>query len=556
MIKYTLSTQNKAQHFLDILCEIPVQNQSAIEIQLPAWRPGRYELGNFAKNIQSFEVYDEHNEPLQFYKITKDRWSIKPNNNSEKLFINYNYYAVDFNAGSTYVGEDVLYVNPVNCFLYVEELMNEPCSVEVPKEENQQIACGLKSENNVLKVSDFHQLVDSPFIISSQLQSKTYQSNGVEFYIWFYGECKPPWDKVVKDFKQFTDYQIQKFGDFPVLEYHFINIIHTYSSYHGVEHQNSTIITLGPTYDVFDKLYTELLGVSSHELYHTWNIKNIRPKEMMPYNYKAENYSRLGYVAEGVTTYMGDLVLFESGVFGKEQYAKEFTSYLTRHFNNDGRLNLSVADSSFDTWLDGYEMGIPDRKSSIYTEGALLAFLVDVEIRKATNEDRSLHDVMALLYEKFGKEEKGYTEQDYLDAVKEVSSSDFIDAFYENYITEANDLTQLLDEALTYKGFNLEIKESANYSNRLGLKGTNEKDGSFKVVHVKKDSLAYQAGLSRNDVIYSINGKIINSDINQWFTYYGLEEDVLLTVHRDNTSRETRIKYEENDNQFLDYQLS
>ena len=292
MIKYTLSTQNFEQHFLDILCEIPVGDQNQIEVQLPAWRPGRYELGNFAKNIQSFEIYNEKNEPLKFHKITKDRWVVNCGD-CEKVFINYNYYAVDFNAGSTYVGEDVLYVNPVNCFVYVDELIDQPFEVEVPMTSNQQLVCGLKSEGNKLIAHDFHQLVDAPFIVSSQIQVKQYESNNITFYVWFYGECKPEWDKILNDFKRFTNYQIEQFGGFPVSEYHFMNIIHPYATYHGVEHHNSTVITLGPSYDVFDKLYTEFLGVSSHELYHTWNIKNIRPKEMMPYNYAKENYSRL-----------------------------------------------------------------------------------------------------------------------------------------------------------------------------------------------------------------------------------------------------------------------
>ena len=141
----------------------------------------------------------------------------------------------------------------------------------------------------------------------------------------------------------------------------------------------NTVISLGPGEELMSqKMYASLLGVSSHELYHTWNVKQIRPKELLPYDYTKENYSRMGYLYEGVTTYMGDLYLKRSDVFSDEAFFKTQEENLQKHFHNGGRHNLSVADSSFDTWLDGYVMGVPNRKVSIYTEGALCAFMLDV----------------------------------------------------------------------------------------------------------------------------------------------------------------------------------
>ena len=137
---------------------------------------------------------------------------------------------------------------------------------------------------------------------------------------------------------------------------------------------------LGPSYVVFDAVYPDLLGVSSHELYHTWNVKAIRPIELFPYDFTKENYSELGYLCEGVTTYMGDLFLFKSNVFSEEEYFNELNQQLQKHFDNPGRFNYSVAASSFDTWLDGYVPGVPNRKVSIYTEGCLIALVCDLMI--------------------------------------------------------------------------------------------------------------------------------------------------------------------------------
>ena len=147
--------------------------------------------------------------------------------------------------------------------------------------------------------------------------------------------------------------------------------------------------------------YEDLLGVCSHELYHTWNIKAIRPKEMFPYDYTKENYFRTGFVAEGVTTYMGDLMLYKSAVFNWKEFVKTQNQNLERHLMNYGRFNLSVADSGFDNWLDGYKLGAPNRKVSIYPDGALCMLMIDLEIIKNTDGKASLNSVMKELYDDY-----------------------------------------------------------------------------------------------------------------------------------------------------------
>lgn len=550
MMHYKLSLENSSQNYLNIEFTTQVKSKE-VYLQLPAWRPGRYELGNFAKNIQKFEVFGGSGKPLSFNKVTKDKWKVNAGNETQ-IRVKYNYYSIDFNAGSTFLNENVLYVNPVNCFIYLEGNENAPCTVEVPVKKEQKIACGLKNSKGILKAKDFHQLVDSPFIVSAQLQKKSYTVNEYKFYVWFYGECKPNWEKVLKDFEAFTAKQIKEFGGFPVKEYHFINIIHPFQAYHGVEHQNSTVITLGPSYDVFDGLYTELLGISSHELYHTWNIKTICPQEMYPYDYSKENYSKLGYVAEGVTTYMGDLFLYESKVFDKNQYIKEFNQYLKRHFGNGGRLNLSVADSSFDTWLDGYDMGVPNRKSSIYIEGALISFMIDAHIRKETNNKKSLHSVMKVLYKDFALKNKGYTEQDYKTIIEKISGKNF-DKFFKNYVWGTKSFESELKKCLGYLNYTFKKEKSKIASEQYGLK-LMPQDKEFKVIHVEENSAAYLTGLRRGDVIKSINSYPLNNDLDKWLGYFEGDK-ITLSVNRNNVIISVELK-QPNEAQFFEYSIS
>ena len=366
-MKYIISYKNPHQHYIDIEFIADV-SAATTTVQLPAWRPGRYELGNFAKNIQKWAAFDEKGNPLLFQKKTKDSWQIE-SKNAKQIHIKYNYYAAEINAGSSFLDENQLYVNPVNCCVYIPEKMNEKCELTLMLPENYKVASGMnhsdKNKNgHSFLLNNFHELVDSPFMASATLKHDSFIVGDVEFNLWFQGECKPDWEKLKTDFSKFCNHQLQMMKVFPVKKYHFLFQILPYKFYHGVEHITSTVIALGPGCSLMKgDLYENLLGVSSHELFHVWNVKTIRPIEMFPYDYSKENYSKLGYVCEGLTTYYGDYLLFRSGVFSEEQYFKTLNERLQKHFDNFGRNNLSVADSSFDTWLDGYSPGIPNRKT-------------------------------------------------------------------------------------------------------------------------------------------------------------------------------------------------
>ncbi len=312
MIKYKISSETTQSHFFNIEMVIDNIQSDKIELQLPAWRPGRYELQHFAKNIQRFEVFSSQ-KTVSFHKITKDRWLIHTPDLQE-ITVKFTYFANVQNAGSSYVDESVMYVNFVNCLLYVEGRISEMCEVEMLLPKDYKIACGLP--NNVVRVQNphnvenrkvfvfhpdnYYELVDSPLLASPYLQHQSYQVENVDFHVWFLGNYTPNWKKLLADFQAFTEKQIQVMGDFPEKDYHFINWILPTSFYHGVEHRNSTMIVLGPDSEG-DGLYNDLLGVSSHELYHAWNICKIRPVEMMPYDFTKENYFPTGFVAEGVT---------------------------------------------------------------------------------------------------------------------------------------------------------------------------------------------------------------------------------------------------------------
>jgi len=538
---YTLSYKNPNQHLIDIRFTIPNLSGEELNVQLPAWRPGRYELGNFAQNIKTFQPKDSSGRKLSFKKTAKDSWKIQTKG-ARTLHIEYSYYANELNAGSTFLDETFLYVNGVNCLLYVPERINEPCDLELQIPKNYALACGLKKISpHKFSAGNYHALADSPFIASPTLQKSSYSVERIVFTLWFQGEARPDWKMLLADFKKFTEVQHKLFGGFPFSEYHFLFLALPEKFYHGVEHTNSTVIALGPGYGMFSgKGYEDMLGVSSHELFHAWNVKTIRPVEMMPYNYSRENYSRLGYVAEGVTTYYGDLMLLRSGVFKEEQYLKTFNELLEKHFSNFGRLNLSVADSSFDTWLDGYKPGVPGRKSSIYTEGALCAFMLDMLIRKNTGNKKSLDDVLRLLNDEFGKKQKGYSESDYKSAAEKVAGI-ALDEFFDNYINGASLYVPQLTACLDYIGFELKALKKTSYTETtLGFK-TQAAGEKTTVAAIFPNSPADKAGLTLQDEIIALNGMRVENNLNDWCAHFSNEKKMAFTVATGKRLREVTI---------------
>ncbi len=517
VVRYTFSSEERNKQYVQIKVQIPVSKECTL-VHVPSWRPGRYELGNFAKNINRFRVYNDQKKALTFQKINKDTWEVD-SKATNFISVEYSYYASELNAGSTFLSDNQLYVNPVNCCVYTEETQHLPCAIELYIPESWKVATSLAGENKSRTATDFDELADSPFICSPLLQVETYLVNDTKFYVWFNGEIKVDWDRLLPDFEAFSKKQIEKFIEFPASEYHFLIQILPTKAYHGVEHCKSTVITLGPTYEVFRSLYKELLGVSSHELYHTWNVKALRPKVMLPYDFKKENYSELGYIYEGITTYMGDLFLLKSGVFSLEQYLNEFNNQLQKHFDNPARFNYSVAQSSFDTWLDGYVPGAPGRKVSIYTEGCLLAFVTDVKIRQATQNKYGLDEVMKRLYFDFALQGKGITENDYQSTLENVAGISF-ESFFKDFVHGTQPYESILTEALDYLGLELFHKPSSLYSEgRLGMKLL-PLGKSFQVTAMYAGGPAELGGMRIGDEIIAVNGFILNNDIESWLTYF------------------------------------
>lgn len=539
MIRYTIRCKNPVSQFVQLELEMTISESESVKLQLPAWRAGRYQLANFAQNIRDLSVLDPLGDILSVDKTSKDCWEF--NSNKKGLYqISYEYFCGKMDAGSSWVDDEQVYLNLVNCCFDVLGKSEEEVEVGLdlphfPK----QISTLTTFSDNIWKANGFQMLADSTVLACKNLTHWNYSIGDTQFHIWIHGEVHFDQNRFLDHFKAFSSKLIKDFGEFPEPEYHFIFQLLPYQHYHGVEHRRGTVITFGPSESLSDpEQMEELLGVSCHELYHAWNVCRIRPKELLPYDFSKETYTKAGLLLEGVTTYMGDLYLLKSSVYDLPTYLKHLEKILARESASFGWRNHTIAESSFDLWLDGYVAGIPDRKVNIYTHGALLAFCIDILLLKSGN---SLSTVMKEMWEQFGKPFKAYQMEDFEQLVIEkFTDKTEIKAFFFDFVHGKEDLFPYLKTQFLAIGIKMTESKSEDWlMHEFGIRTNSE--GMITQLH--PDSKAYFS-LIRND-------RILNSPREKPSNSTGLK----LQINRNGRSLEISIE-EENGSFFPYLQLS
>jgi predicted metalloprotease with PDZ domain len=490
---YSISRKSFTSQFIQIRLEIDCTAKNLISLQLAAWRPGRYELANYAQKIRAFGIFFNASE-IPWKKTSKDLWEFTAPD-SGKYHIEYEFYCNQMDAGGCWSDDQQLYLNFSNFIFEVLQRKNEAISISIVLPHDYKVATALeKIEDNKWGAKSFQQLMDSPLVASPRLKHYSYTIESSTFHIWIQGEIYFDIDYLISVFNSFTECQIADFGEFPATDYHFIFQLLPYKHFHGVEHAYSTVITFGPAISLSNKSeLDDLIGVSSHELYHFWNVCRIRPKGIVSYDLSKEVYLNEGLVMEGVTTYMGDYYLLKSGYFSLEYYVLEIQKQIQREFDSFGWQNQSVVQSSFDLWLDGYKAGVPDRKVSIYNRGALLSLCIDMMLKAS---DSSLAAVMKAMWEKFGKTGIGYCLDDFENLViGHTREKDSMMAFFQTFVFGKQDVLPLIKSLFAQNG--ISVHENFEDNELLHLFGV-RKDEAEMITQIHPDSEGYSV-LMKND---------------------------------------------------------
>jgi predicted metalloprotease with PDZ domain len=531
-VYYHIKSTIRASQFIQIELFIYLESPQKLVLQLPSWRPGRYQIADYAKNIRSFSVTDAQDSPIPFEKSQKNRWEISIQNPAT-ILVRYDYYAAKMDAGSCWVDETQIYLNFINCCLEVLDFpqLTYELDVEIP-EEFQSMSTLPSDSNGQLIANSFQQLADSTFLAASQLTQWKYEVGSVEFHCWFKGEIHFDQAKFLNDFLKFSQRQIEDFGEFPEQEYHFIFLLLPFPHYHGVEHKRGTVITFGPADSLAEpSQMEELLGVSSHELYHAWNVCRIRPNELLPYDFSQETYTRAGWILEGITTYLGDLYLLKSGGYEPEVYLKHLSNSINRASRNLGWQNYSILESSFDLWLDGYENGIPERKVNIYAHGAVIALCLDIILLKF--KQSSLTKIMREAWQEFGKPNLGYSADSFWNIIlRSMENQSELDLFYKSFIDGKSNIFHKLEQLLPVIGLGLvQDLESNPLESKLGIVTLKN-----KIIKIHPESPTYRRLMIGDEIYYNLAEKSIviqgvQSDGNEFSFIFPLGEEVYFPTY-------------------------
>jgi predicted metalloprotease with PDZ domain len=425
-------------NYIDITFQFTPRKPGKQVIQLPIWRPGRYQTQNFAKNIPVLKAYTASSgDALNIQKTASSTWELEA---FEPVEIRYSYYAHQPDAGGSVLAADLIYLNFINCLLYVKGREKERCEIQILKPKGWQSVCTFKNGGK------YRELVDSPYIAAPAIFQHKWKYKGVKFVIDVVGSRLALTKKLMEAYEKFTQSQLDWMGHFPVKEYHYMLWVCPNPYYHGVEHTKSTMMVLGPP----DRdAYEDLIGLGSHELFHVWNIATIRPVELFPYAYDREIPFSTGWVAEGITTYLGDWFLYASGVWTRQEYLAGLLGNLKLHFDRDAHAQQSLEESSIDLWLDGYGSSLPNKRASIYYKGAVVALALDLKLQSKNGS--SLREVMHAMNAEFGQLKKGYQKADFIRICEEIYGESLQD-FFSAYVETNTDITADLQAILANSG--------------------------------------------------------------------------------------------------------
>ncbi|WP_198079596.1 M61 family metallopeptidase [Acinetobacter calcoaceticus] len=538
MLHYQIEFDDYKQHLVHVTIRFLANPNQ--ELWLPTWIPGSYLIREFSKHIESVKAYDEAGRMLDIKKTSKNRWRLF-NTDHELMTIEYDVYAYDLSVRGAYVDQTRLYINPACVCLALEGQEQSACEVEVflPDElKHFQLATGLASKSLVkgrftLKADHYDQLIDSPFELADQTRFG-FETHGIEHEFVISGPHNANVDRLKADIEKICAAEINMFGSAPFKNYTFMTMA-TGNSYGGLEHCNSTSL-ITPRDDLPksneptepSKDYQRFLGLCSHEYFHSWLVKFIRPENFANYNLHQEGYTSLLWIFEGFTSYYDDLILLRSGVISQKSYLDLLKAQIDRYLQNPGRFVQTVAESSFDAWIKFYRQDENSNNAgtSYYNKGALVALCLDLGLRLRGS---SLDALMRRLYENT-QNGMQVNERTIFDLCKELTGDNWIEQI--NHLINTTDelpLDQLLPE------FGLSYRVKTDKSLPLGLKLVDKPEGVL-VQSARRESAGAKAGISANDVIIAIDGlkastKLIEKYAKQGGTYtvFAFRRDELIS---------------------------
>ncbi|NMM38176.1 MAG: M61 family metallopeptidase [Glaciimonas sp.] len=557
-ISYRIVPSDPAAHLFSVVLTVPAPNVQGQVLSLPAWIPGSYMMREFSRNIVQIRA-DAGGKRVALRKLDKHSWQAAAC--TGPLTVHYDVYAWDPSVRAAHLDQTHGFFNGSSVFLCVlgQEATQHTVDIVCPRGDGYadwRVATGLPELNaqrygfGSYVADDYDALIDHPVEMGTFVLA-TFKAHGVPHDIVISGQV-PNLDlaRLAADLKKICSAQIALFDPerkrAPMPRYVFLTMA-LGDGYGGLEHRASTALicaradlpsTAAPQ-EMSDG-YRSFLGLCSHEYFHTWNVKRIKPAAFAPYDLRVENYTSLLWLFEGFTSYYDDLMLLRSGAIDQPAYLKLVAKTINNVLRGSGRSKQSVAESSFDAWSKYYRQdeNAPNAIVSYYTKGALIALALDLTIRTETKGKKSLDDVMRALWLRYGQDFyprgkqagklTGIAEQEGEAIFDEISGLK-LKRFFERYVRGTEDLPL----AKLLAPFGVSLKDGRHDGKPdLGLRSV--RNGSFcKIANVYEGGAAHQGGLSAGDLLLALDGvRVTATNLDALLSRYRVGDAIVLHAYR------------------------
>ncbi|NNF17291.1 MAG: M61 family metallopeptidase [Gammaproteobacteria bacterium] len=540
-IHYKITPVSPQGHRFAVVLTIEQPQATGQLLVMPAWIPGSYLVRDFAQHVAQVSAESE-GAPVRIHKTDKSTWRLGQVTGAVE--VRYEVYAFDFSVRGAYLDSTRGFFNGSSVFLCVEGQQDEPVTVEIcaPPEdstESWRVATTLPRDGasqwgfGHYTASGYEELIDHP-VEMGHFELVKFLVAKVPHYFVLSGRYRSLSSRLARDAELICEQHVSLFGELPPMEcYLFLTRVEG-SGYGGLEHRSSCALVcsrheLPRGKGKPDDDYCRFLGLVSHEYFHLWNVKRIKPAGFLPYDLGSETYTRQLWVFEGVTSYYDDLALVRSGVIEHDAYLKLVAKTIGRVAQGYGRKVQSLADSSFDAWIKFYKpnANTPNSVVSYYTKGALVALALDLTIRLRTGNVHSLDHVMQAMWRQYGAPLAGVPEDGFEEMAEQVTGL-HLRPFFEAMIRDVAEppLISLFADV----GLTLSNKPPVGAQVELGIELA---EGSGKVGAVRRGSCGEAAGIAPGDELVAFDGmKIDATNAERLLTPYAPGDTVDLHLFR------------------------
>jgi predicted metalloprotease with PDZ domain len=491
---------------LQVTTTFDVRTSAPVLLSLPAWTPGAYEIGDFARHVRGFRA-EQGGRPLAWDKSDPDTWRVRPTGRGT-VRVSFEYLADELDNAKAWARDDFLLLNGTNVFLYPEGAgFGFPATVTITTEPGWRVATGMRptAGTNTFREANYHDLVDMPMFIGRfDLDSVIVEGKATRVATWPEGGFRgAPRLQFLTELGRTIPAMSKVFGETPWDHYTILAIFEpSFGGGSALEHQNSHVGIYSP-----QMIGTPILAsITAHEIFHAWNVKRLRPAELWPYRYDRAQPTTWLWVSEGITDYYADLALVRGGVVDSSGWLDFTQEKVTETIEVPP---IALEDASLSTWIHP-----SDGTGYIYyPKGALAGLLIDILIRDASDNRRSLDDVMRTLYQRSYRAGRGFTAAQWWAAVREAAGGLAFDTFNAKYIDGREPMPW--DEVLPKAG--LRLATDSIRDPRIGVSSSADSSGAL-VLEVVPGSMAAKAGVQVGDRLIAV-GEIPTKDETFGFQY-------------------------------------